>query len=167
MSRKSSLNSTEVKIIVQNTDGSESHPLDDNENIKKNMLDVRRRSSFVVDLLKNNAERKASLDPLQCDENFNRNRRASSISSIGNWTGAVIVSDATENISPNGKWKAVVDFLDLTLLNDPVYVNIVLGISFALYSDMAFFTLQPLYLFELGYSKVFLLHTIVLIANIF
>lgn len=48
----------------------------------------------------------------------------------------------------------MVDFLDLTLLKDMVYLNIVLGISFALYSDNAFFTLQPMYLFELGFSKV-------------
>lgn len=47
----------------------------------------------------------------------------------------------------------VVDFLDLTLFNDLVYVNIALGMSFALYSDTAFFTLQPMYLFELGFSK--------------
>lgn len=32
-------------------------------------------------------------------------------------------------------------------------MNIVFGMSFALYSDTAFFTLQPLYLFELGFSK--------------
>lgn len=49
--------------------------------------------------------------------------------------------------------KTVVDFLDLTLLFDPVYVNIALGISFALYSDVAFFTIQPVYLFSIGISK--------------
>lgn len=48
----------------------------------------------------------------------------------------------------------MVDFLDLTLLKDLVYVNIVLGISFALYSDTSFFTIQPMYLFELGFTKV-------------
>lgn len=48
----------------------------------------------------------------------------------------------------------MVDFLDLTLLKDLVYVNIVIGTSFALYSDNSFFTLEPMYLFELGFSKV-------------
>lgn len=48
----------------------------------------------------------------------------------------------------------MVDFLDLNLVKDPVYMNLVLGISFVLYSDTAFFTLQPMYLFELGFSKV-------------
>lgn len=51
----------------------------------------------------------------------------------------------------------VVDFLDLTLFNDLIYVNIALGMSFALYSDTAFFTLQPMYLFQLGFSKVYFL----------
>lgn len=48
----------------------------------------------------------------------------------------------------------VVDFLDLTVLNDIIYVNMALGTSFALYSDNTFFTLQPMYLFELGFSRV-------------
>lgn len=126
--------------------------------------------------------------------------RASSITSLGNWTGPVVVSDASPQmmhslqasrrhsiisgpqISPgngndngisNGNdnvnlaspiviertlWATIVDFLDLTLLKQPVYVNIVLGITFALYSDLAFFTMQPTYLFELGYSKVSYAH---------
>lgn len=50
--------------------------------------------------------------------------------------------------------KIIVDFLDLSLLKDPIYVNIVLGITFALYSDMAFFTIQPMYMFELNFEKV-------------
>ncbi|KAH8398043.1 hypothetical protein KR222_011561, partial [Zaprionus bogoriensis] len=124
--------------------------------------------------------------------------RASSITSLGNWTGPVVVSDASpqmmhslqasrrhsivsstpiaavngsgnSNGNENGNnhvaasivvleverslWGTIVDFLDLTLFKQPVYVNIVLGITFALYSDIAFFTMQPSYLFELGYSK--------------
>ncbi|KAH8291650.1 hypothetical protein KR018_010117, partial [Drosophila ironensis] len=105
--------------------------------------------------------------------------RASSITSLGNWSGPVVVSDASPQMmhslqasrrqsmalpstlsgqeaqTPAKKsWtRTVVDFLDLTLLKKPIYVNIVLGITFALYSDITFFTLQPVYLFELGYSK--------------
>ncbi|CAO1399339.1 unnamed protein product [Diamesa hyperborea] len=60
------------------------------------------------------------------------------------------VSNLTE-IRTN--WQIVVDFLDLTLLKNPVYVNIVVGISLAHYSDVAFFTFQPMYLFLLGYTK--------------
>uniref|UniRef100_A0A182NZV0 Major facilitator superfamily (MFS) profile domain-containing protein n=1 Tax=Anopheles epiroticus TaxID=199890 RepID=A0A182NZV0_9DIPT len=81
-------------------------------------------------------------------------RRASSIPGLGNWSGPVVVSDSTErDTKPATKWQILVDFLDLTLLKDPIYVNIVLGISFALYSDLAFFTLQPMYLFMLAFSK--------------
>ncbi|XP_035892105.1 LOW QUALITY PROTEIN: monocarboxylate transporter 1 [Anopheles stephensi] len=81
-------------------------------------------------------------------------RRASSIPGLGNWSGPVVVSDSTErDTKPATKWQILVDFLDLTLLKDPIYVNIVLGISFALYSDLAFFTLQPMYLFMLSFSK--------------
>ncbi|XP_054747128.1 monocarboxylate transporter 9 [Anastrepha obliqua] len=97
---------------------------------------------------------------------------SSSIASLGNWTGPVVVRDASPEMtrvqsalvinteteaaeSQRGRsyCQVLVDFLDLTLLKQPIYVNIVLGISFALYSDIAFFTLQPLYLFELGFTK--------------
>ena len=48
----------------------------------------------------------------------------------------------------------VVDFLDLSLLKDIVYLNMVIGIALSLYSDGTFYTLLPMYLFELGFSKV-------------
>ncbi|XP_030566197.1 uncharacterized protein LOC115766416 [Drosophila novamexicana] len=123
--------------------------------------------------------------------------RASSITSLGNWSGPMVVSDASPQMmhslqasrrqsiisgaSPCRSASAagvaneeddddddddddapgetrtccgtIVDFLDLTLLKKPIYVNIVLGITFALYSDISFFTMQPSYLFELGYTK--------------
>lgn len=102
------------------------------------------------------SERSKSLDPSHGLDGFDpTRRRVSSISSLGNWTGAVLVSEAPDAIKKNGKWyfKQVVDFLDLTLFSDLIYLNMVLGMSFAMYSDTAFFTLQPLYMFELGFSK--------------
>lgn len=51
----------------------------------------------------------------------------------------------------NSCWETVVDFLDLKLLKDFTYVNIAFGISLVNYSDVAFFTFQPLYLFNIGY----------------
>uniref|UniRef100_A0A7G3APX1 Putative monocarboxylate transporter n=2 Tax=Lutzomyia longipalpis TaxID=7200 RepID=A0A7G3APX1_LUTLO len=88
------------------------------------------------------------------DEERVKSRRASSISSLGNWTGPIVVSDASErDRKPAGKWQVLVDFLDLTLMTDLVYVNIVLGISFALFSDNTFFAVLPMYLFELNFSK--------------
>lgn len=69
-----------------------------------------KQSSFrhrrVSDLGINKNERSHSLDPLQFLKDMEvRKRRASSISSLGNWTGAVIVSDATESVkNKNRKW---------------------------------------------------------------
>lgn len=152
---------TDVKIIIVSEDGTEPLYIDKDDTPMTNGLIVPKRHSFKINktiesLVK--SERSASLDPLQFDSNQfdGTKRRTSSISSLGNWTGAVVVSDASDCVrrKTNEKWQMVVDFLDLTLLNDFVYVNIVLGISFALYSDVAFFTLQPMYLFHLGYSKV-------------
>lgn len=48
----------------------------------------------------------------------------------------------------------LVDFLDLRLLKDMVYLNIVLGLTFALFADHFFFVLQPMYLYDLKISKV-------------
>lgn len=48
----------------------------------------------------------------------------------------------------------MVDFLHLSLFKDPIYLNIVVGMTFALYSDNAFFSLLPLYLFELKFTPV-------------
>lgn len=45
------------------------------------------------------------------------------------------------------------DYLDLTLLKDWVYVNIVIGLTVALYADGCFFILLPLYLFELSFTQ--------------
>lgn len=150
-----------MKIVIVSDDGIEPNVDNEEDTPKANGLIVPKRHSFkmykTIESIEK-SERSASLDPLQCDANQfdGSKRRASSISSLGNWTGAVVVSDASDYVGKktNEKWQMVVDFLDLTLLNDLVYVNIVLGISFALYSDVAFFTLQPLYLFNLGYSKV-------------
>ncbi|XP_011203888.2 monocarboxylate transporter 9 [Bactrocera dorsalis] len=96
----------------------------------------------------------------------NISSRTSSITNLGNWTGPIVVRDASPEMTPfhsmlavnavekeSSCWQSLVDFLDLKLLKKPIYLNIVLGISFALYSDIAFFTLQPLYLFELGFTK--------------
>ncbi|KQS30081.1 monocarboxylate transporter 7 [Drosophila erecta] len=105
-----------------------------------------------------------------------RSSRASSITSLGNWSGPVVVSDASPQMmrslqasrrtstiadgalapgdAPKNGWgRTIANFLDLTLLKRPIFVNIVLGLTFALYSDITFFTLQPVYLFELGYSR--------------
>ena len=72
----------------------------------------------------------------------------------GNWTGPIVISDCSDREDcPVKKWQVLIDFLDLNLLKDPIYVNIALGISLAHFSDATFFIFQPLYLFTLEYSK--------------
>lgn len=48
----------------------------------------------------------------------------------------------------------IVDFLDLTLFYQPMYVNICFGMSFALFSDLTFCTIYPTYLRELLFDKM-------------
>ena len=45
------------------------------------------------------------------------------------------------------------DFLDLRLLLDPVYVNIVIGMSFSLICMLQFFAFYPILVVDLGFSK--------------
>ena len=50
--------------------------------------------------------------------------------------------------------QTIVDILDLTLFKDLIYVNVAVGLAFALYSDISFLTIQPSYLFSLDFSNV-------------
>ncbi|CAD6995604.1 unnamed protein product [Ceratitis capitata] len=157
------------KIEVQNTE------LTVIKSINNNELNTKHAEGREAQPLNQNY-----LSPLMSNKNFcsatsrvdlnNLNSRSSSITSLGNWTGPIVVLDASPEMTRvhstlevnrevgglrgrTGFWQTLVEFLDLKLLKKPIYVNIVLGISFALYSDIAFFTLQPLYLFELGFTK--------------
>lgn len=49
--------------------------------------------------------------------------------------------------------KKLVDLLDLTLFNDWIYVNILIGITIALFSEDSFSVLLPLYLLDEGFTK--------------
>lgn len=51
-------------------------------------------------------------------------------------------------------WFKVASILDLELLKEPVYVNIVLGITFAMFADHMSTTLMPIYLVERGITMV-------------
>lgn len=51
------------------------------------------------------------------------------------------------------RWlNSIADFLDLSLLQDFIYVNIVLGLSVSFVSDANFFTVFPFYLQSVGFS---------------
>ena len=103
-----------MKIIVMSDDEKELRPFDkiiDKET--KDRLSVPHRGSIssIQNSLKNSVlkaikdERSLSLDPTQHLDGFDPNkRRISSISSLGNWTGAVVVSEIPESTQRNGKW---------------------------------------------------------------
>jgi hypothetical protein len=120
----------------------------------KSFDDIRLKNSFRKSFKSRASTRENPLQYLR-DQELIKRRRASSIPSLGNWTGAVVVSDSSERDNKSvSKWQVLVDFLDLTLLKDAVYINISVGISLAHYSDVAFFFFQPMYLFLIGFSNV-------------
>lgn len=100
---------SDIKIFVCDEEGAQSQQLQVAEPKADGKLTSKRLSlkhRRVSDLGMTKSERSHSLDPLEFMKDMEmRRRRASSISSLGNWTGAVIVSDASENIKrKNGKW---------------------------------------------------------------
>lgn len=92
---------SELKIVVTSETNCELKP----SYIDRNRLSIPNDNSNHKDLNKLKSERSRSLDPSKALDGFDpTRRRVSSISSLGNWTGAVIVSEALEPIKQNGKW---------------------------------------------------------------
>lgn len=97
----------DVKIIVSAENDCESKP---DANQIDNQLHVPKKdveplqNNILLNRVKN--QRSRSLDPANCLIEFERRqRRGSSISSLGNWTGAVIVSEAIDSSENRpGKW---------------------------------------------------------------
>lgn len=50
--------------------------------------------------------------------------------------------------------QTVAEFLDLTLLKDLVYDNIIFGMALTFFADLTFFTLEPLFLGRHNLTKV-------------
>lgn len=50
--------------------------------------------------------------------------------------------------------QTVVEFLDLSLLKDVIYDNIIFGMALTFFADLTFFTLEPLFLDKNNLSKV-------------
>lgn len=95
----------EVKIVVMSENNCELKPYD----IDRNRLSIPNGNSIKNDIINDpgalKSERSRSLDPTHALDGFDpTRRRVSSISSLGNWTGAVIVSEVPEAIKLNGKW---------------------------------------------------------------
>lgn len=99
-----------MKIIVMSDDEKELRSFD-KETMDRLNVPHRGSISSIQNSLKNSVlklvkdERSLSLDPTQHLDGFDPNkRRISSISSLGNWTGAVVVSEIPESTQRNGKW---------------------------------------------------------------
>ncbi|RVE51126.1 hypothetical protein evm_004269 [Chilo suppressalis] len=71
--------------------------------------------------------------------------KAASVSSLGN-LGNIAAEPMPIIKNKEGKWQTVAEFLDLTLLKDWVYDNIIFGMALAFFADLTFFTLEPLFL---------------------
>lgn len=99
---------TDVKIIVSNENEYEAKQ-DQSEkylNIPKADAETGTPTNNNILLNRVKNERSRSLDPANFLIEFERRqRRGSSISSLGNWTGAVIVSEAIDSSGNRpGKW---------------------------------------------------------------
>ncbi|XP_038207697.1 monocarboxylate transporter 9-like [Zerene cesonia] len=77
--------------------------------------------------------------------------KAASVSSLGNFGNMVEPMPIIKN--KEGKWQTVAEFLDLTLLKDPVFDNIIFGLALSFFADLTFFTLEPLFLDKNNLTK--------------
>lgn len=97
-------------------------------------------------------ERSQSLvDPSQFDQSSPMRKRLASIVSVSDLGGEIVATRKLSGSSRKGIWGNIVDFLDLTLLKDLIYVNIAFGVACGLFSDNMFTSLLPLYLNSLGF----------------
>lgn len=125
-----------------------------------------------------NEETKLNDDSKSIENHHDKDKKLSlqTIEFINRRISVVSITENTPNLQPGVtaknwykrfhivlKWKSknllffrrkVVDILDLTLLKDVVYVNIVSGLTFAHLADAYFSILLPMYLSELNISKV-------------
>ncbi|XP_052888939.1 uncharacterized protein LOC128297352 [Anopheles moucheti] len=65
---------------------------------------------------------------------------------------STVPNDATCGVKSEGFFTKVVNMFDLTLLQDKVYLNMMLGMSIAVFAEINFSLLTPFILGDLGYS---------------
>lgn len=100
------MENSSVNIFVLNEDGAKAKDQEPKSGTQTpNRMSFKKNKAIAQAI---DGGRRMSLDPLQLfKEGELHKRRASSISSLGNWTGAVIVSDISDRIDkPSAKWLA-------------------------------------------------------------
>lgn len=99
-----------MKIVVLNEE-------ENQRKLQNEQGDISRKNSLMpTDAVAANRERKISLDPSHILQGKrSTNRRASSISSLGNWTGAVIVSEVAK-LDSKSPWQAQYANLSIYLI---------------------------------------------------
>lgn len=115
-----------------------------------NMNDSRRLSIPVI-LIPGDAKSDSRFD--STDHVYRENLyKAASVSSLGNF-GNIIAEPMPIIKNKEGKWQTIAEYLDLTLLKDLVYVNIIFGLALTFFSDLTFFTVEPLFLDKVHLSR--------------
>lgn len=115
-----------------------------------------RRLSIPVVLIGNEKKNKFSSNDNVYLENI---YKAASMSSLGNF-GNIAVEPLPIIKNKEGKWQTIVEFLDLSLLKDVIYDNIIFGMALTFFADLTFFTLEPLFLGKNELSKTEIANTI-------
>ncbi|XP_013183968.2 monocarboxylate transporter 9 [Amyelois transitella] len=127
------------------------------ENLYSNMNGARKGSELLV--VPKLDSRRLSIPVVlipadgKTDSRFNSNDnvylenlyKAASVSSLGNF-GNIAAEPMPIIKNKEGKWQTVTEYLDLTLLKDLVYDNIIFGMALTFFADLTFFTLEPLFL---------------------
>lgn len=154
MSNDNNKNENETKINVKFEEENDQTELP-NETQKKQKNGIQNvdnglRSEDDMNLVK--TERSKSLaDPSQFNQFDPIQKRIASIMSVSDFGGGENVLRKSSESLRKGIWGKIVDFLDLTLMKDLIYVNIAIGISCGLFSDNIFTSILPLYLKSLGF----------------
>ncbi|XP_028029972.1 monocarboxylate transporter 9-like [Bombyx mandarina] len=78
--------------------------------------------------------------------------KAASVSSLGNF-GNIAAEPMPVIKNKEGKWQTIMEYLDLTLLKDLVYDNIIVGMALTFFADLTFFTLEPLFLDKVNLNR--------------
>ncbi len=87
----------------------------------------------------------------QIDQSGPIRNRLASIVSVSDLGAEVVVRRKSSESLRRGVWGNIVDFLDLTLLKDLIYVNIAFGVACGLFTDNMFASILPSNLKALGF----------------